>query len=193
MNYLFDMDGVLVDSREAWFRSMQEIGNISREEFEEKYWGRDLEENLRELGAERDHFCNCTLVRYVDLIDPVPGAAVVLAALEGKKALITNTTRDCTDHILERLELKKYFDTIITSDEVKKGKPDPDLLYRAMEQLGAAAEDTVVIGDSQHDIQAGRAAGCLTVGIGIEGDLKAERLKDLPSMVSQIEDRLANR
>ena len=53
MYYLFDMDGVLVDSKEAWYLSFNEAGEVSREEFEEKYWGRDMQANLEDAPACR--------------------------------------------------------------------------------------------------------------------------------------------
>jgi len=188
MYYLFDMDGVLVDSKEAWYLSFNEAGEVSREEFEEKYWGRDMQANLEELGKTRKDFCENIFPRHAEAIEPIPGVAEVLSGLEGKKALITNTTSRCTSEILETLGLAEYFDAIVTSDEVEEGKPDPSIVRRAMEELGAKPEGTLVIGDSEHDIEAGRAAGCVTIGIGVEGDYTADTLEDIPGLIRDMEN-----
>lgn len=189
MNFLFDMDGVLVDSKEAWYRSFQEIGNISREEFEDRFWGRDLQENMDELGADRKTFCDSVLVRYVEDVDPFPEAREVLSSLKGKKALITNTTSHCTAHILQSNKLDGYFDAIITSDEVENGKPDPALIYRAMEALDASPADTVVIGDSVQDMVAGGKAGCLTIGVGVQGDYTVSNIKEILEIAQKLEKK----
>ena len=187
MNVLFDMDGVLVDSKDAWFRSFQDIGEVNREEFERRYWGRDLEANVKDLGTTRAEFCETVLPRYLHEIDLVPEAKAVLSSLTGKKALITNTTSRCTARILKQHDLNGYFDAIVTSDEVDRGKPDPAIIELAMSRIGAVSDDTVVIGDSDHDIKAGKAAGCITVGIGVDADHRVERLSDLPPVLAQLE------
>lgn len=187
MDYLFDMDGVLVDSRAAWFRSFNEAGKIGEEEFEKTFWGRDLLTNIRAVGETREHFCDSILVKYIDAIETIPGAREVLSSLKGRKALITNTTSRCTDRILGEHGLLGYFDAIVTGDEVERAKPDPAIIRLAMERIGASPESTVVIGDSEQDVAAGRAAGCVTVGIGIEADYTAQTLRDLPGIVERLE------
>ncbi len=187
MNYLFDMDGVLVDSREAWFEAFRDIGGISREEFEESYWGRDLQENISELDTTRSELCDSVLTRHLGRIEPVPGAGEVLRDLEGRKALVTNTTSGCTSKILRSHGLEGLFDAVVTSDEVERGKPDPSLLQRAMLLIDAVPEETVVIGDSEEDMEAGEAAGCVTVGIGVDGAYRIESLRQLPALVKRIE------
>lgn len=193
INWLFDMDGVLVDSKEAWYRSFDETGDITREEFEQRFWGRDMKKNVEELGTTRKEFCETLFPRHADAIEPVPEAADVLSALEGKKALITNTTSRCTSEILEKLGLAGYLDMIVTSDEVEEGKPDPSIVEKAMAGLGAEPADTVVIGDSPHDIEAGRAAGCMTIGIGVEGDYTAGGLRDILRIAREIEEERKER
>jgi mannitol-1-/sugar-/sorbitol-6-phosphatase len=187
MDYLFDMDGVLVDSKSAWFRSFSEAGGVSRKEFEETFWGRELQANIRELGITKEYLCDSVLSKYLDAIALIPGAREVLSSIRGRKALITNTTSRCTDRILGEHGLLGYFDAIVTGDEVEKGKPDPAIIRLALERIGASPESTVVIGDAESDVQAGRAAGCITVGIGVEGDYTADTLRDLPEIIKRLE------
>ena len=187
MNYLFDMDGVVVDSKEAWFRLFNDIADIDRETFERRYWGRDLEANVKELGFTRAEFCRSVLPKHLDGMETVPGARDVLSALRGKKALVTNTTRRCTARILAEQGLEPFFDAVVTSDEVEMGKPDPAIIRLAIERIGADPASTVVIGDSEHDIEAGRAAGCITIGIGVDADYTVDDLKDVLRVAERLE------
>lgn len=186
MDFLFDMDGVLVDSKEAWFLAFREVGGISRDEFEERFWGRDLQTNLDELGSGKEEMCDSVLGRHLDAVEPVPGAREVLASLSGAKALVTNTTTGCTERILREHGLQNAFDAVLTSDQVTRGKPDPALLREAMERIGASPRTTVMVGDSEEDMVAGRRAGCITVGIGVQGDFTATGIADLPEITSLI-------
>jgi HAD superfamily hydrolase (TIGR01509 family) len=184
MDYLFDMDGVLVDSKEAWFRAFREVGGITRDDFEDRYWGRDLQANLDELGSGKEEMCDSVLVRHLDAVELVAGVREVLGALEGHKALVTNTTTGCTERILRDNGLDGAFHAVLTSDQVSRGKPDPALLREAMERIGASPRTTMMVGDSEEDMEAGRRAGCMTVGIGVVGDFIATSIRDLPEIAS---------
>ncbi len=105
---------------------------------------------------------------------------------------LSENTDLCTSYILETHDIKKHFDACATSAEVDEGKPDPGLITRAMNKIKASAEETIVIGDTEEDIKAGRTAGCITVGIGIDGDYRAEALCDIPQIVEIIEKKSIN-
>lgn len=186
MYFLFDMDGVLVDSKEAWYRSFRDVGNVTREEFESKYWGRDLEKNIHDLGTTRQRLCGEVFPSHSGCIELIDGAKEVLSSLDGPKALITNTTEGCTREILSSHGLEVFFEGIVTSDQVEEGKPDPSMVKAALELLGAEPGASVVIGDSPQDIEAGSRAGCITIGLGVSGDYWAEKLKDIPGIVADI-------
>ncbi len=66
---------------------------------------------------------------------------------------------------LERAGLMPLFSAVVTANDIGRPKPDPEGLYRCLERLGADAARAVYVGDSQHDIQCGRAAGARTVGV----------------------------
>ncbi|HEY0261587.1 MAG TPA: HAD hydrolase-like protein, partial [Chitinophagales bacterium] len=85
-----------------------------------------------------------------------------------KVSLDTGFSRDITDTILERLNWKNN-DTIdfsVTSDEVAKGRPHPDLIFKAMEITGFKADEIAKVGDTISDLHEGTSAGCKFV-IGI--------------------------
>ena len=189
MYYLFDMDGVLVDSKDAWFSAFNEIGGISREEFENRYWGRDLQKNIEELDTSRKKLCSRIFPKHLSCIDKIEGVEEVLTALDGPIALITNTTSKCTREILSGYGLDKYFDAMITSDQVEEGKPHPSMVRKALEELGAEPSQSIVIGDSPHDMKAGSNAGCITIGIGIKGDFRIESIRELPGLLEELAER----
>lgn len=84
-------------------------------------------------------------------------------------ALDTGFSRDIADAITERLgwSTRKLVDMVITSDEVKQGRPAPDMIFRAMELAGVQqAYEVAKIGDTVSDLEEGTSAGCRYV-IGI--------------------------
>jgi HAD superfamily hydrolase (TIGR01509 family) len=171
---LFDMDGVLFDSLNSWWKSLNEAlkkfkqETISKDQFIEEYWGFSLQKNLEKLNIEIDNkdFCNYFYKKYVDHITLFSDTKEILRKLESfPKAIITNTPKKCTMQILEKFHIKDFFDVIVTSDQIKKGKPSPDMVFKACEKLGVEVKQVVLIGDTENDVKAGRAAGCLTIGI----------------------------
>jgi phosphoglycolate phosphatase len=94
---------------------------------------------------------------------PYPG---VVEGLEHMRALrlplgcVTNKAGRFTDDLLGRTDLARFFGCVVSGDTVARKKPDPLPIRHACERLGAHAGVTLVIGDSQNDVQAARAAGC---------------------------------
>lgn len=185
---LFDMDGVLVDSLDSWWQALNhalrtfERPEISRDEFIKNYWGHDLYDNLErmKLDEEIGLFCNTTYGDHLDAIKIYPDTTATLRHLSPyKKGVITNTPKDCAWQILERFSIKGYFKTVVTSDEVSKAKPSPEIVYKACDILEVNPHDVVMIGDTISDVKAGRAAGCTVIGVGIDADYRIERLAGL--------------
>ncbi|MEJ8548252.1 HAD-IA family hydrolase [Brevibacillus borstelensis] len=79
--------------------------------------------------------------------------------------IVTGKGRRSADISLKEWGLTPYFDVVIAGDEVRNPKPDPEGIFIAMEQLGAAPDQTIFVGDSNADIMAGKAAGLVTVGV----------------------------
>lgn len=92
-----------------------------------------------------------------------PGAEEGLAAMRAqgmRLACVTNKASRYTDPLLASSGLARYFDEVVTSDRAKRRKPDPEPFLLACRELGVAASEAAVIGDSANDAEAGRAAGC---------------------------------
>jgi len=189
---LFDMDGVLVDSLESWWKALNHSldhfnhKTISRQEFIEKYWGHDLFTNLKKMNLPEEVglFCNDVYYKYVDKITLYPKAKETLEKLiKFKKSIITNTPKKCTNQILKNFDMKKYFDAVLTSSDVSIAKPDPEIVLKACKKLGVEPKDAVLIGDTDSDIKAGRAAGCKVIGVKIKGDYQIDEVSEILSII----------
>jgi len=189
---LFDMDGVLVDSLDSWWQALNHAlrtfkrPEISRDEFIGNYWGHDLYDNLErmKLDEEIGLFCNATYGDHLDDIKIYPDTKPTLQHLSPyAKGVITNTPNDCAWQVLERFSIKQYFTTVVTSDEVAKAKPSPEIVYKACDILKVKPHDVVMIGDTMNDVRAGREAGCTVIGVGIDADYRIERLAALKDLI----------
>jgi HAD superfamily hydrolase (TIGR01509 family) len=185
---LFDMDGVLVDSQDSWWHALnsalQAYGqpSLSREEFVSRFWGHDLYDNLRRLGlpSEIGQFCNRIYGQYLSNTILYPETIPTLNQLHRyPKAVITNSPRSCVEEILRHFQLLAFFQVVVTSDEVKNGKPDPELVYAACQQLQVPPSQVVLIGDTINDVLAGHAAGCPVVGLNVKADETINSLLEL--------------
>jgi phosphoglycolate phosphatase len=189
---LFDMDGVLVDSLDAWWKALNNAlrmfkhQEITREEFIHTYWGHDLKANLKRLHLNPDvaQFCNITYGDHLDYVSIYPETQATLKSLASyRKAVITNTPTDCALQILQKFDIEQYFDVIVTSDDVMKSKPDPEIVFKACELLGVDVQTVLLIGDTASDIKAAQAAGCMMVGLRIPADIMIQSLSELPLLL----------
>ena len=177
---VFDMDGVLVDTEHLW----DEVREALTEEWGGRYtpeaqeammgmssveWSRYLHEavGLREppdvINAE---VVRRMLARYETELPIVPGAveAVRRAAAAGLRlAVASSSNRELIDAVLERLGLTVLFDVTVSSEEVERGKPAPDVYIEAARRLGVEPGRCVAIEDSASGIRAAHAAGMRVV------------------------------
>ncbi len=179
---IFDLDGVLVDSEAAHFRGLAAVlAGYGFELTHEAYasllglapwdaWGR-----LRErypLSGDPDEF----LRRYVRSVEdalrttraPKDGAVELIARLRGAGLRLAVASMGAASWVaatLEGLGLAGAFDAVVTSADVRRGKPDPDVFLLAARRLGVAPSECLVIEDAPRGIEAARRAGmrCLAV------------------------------
>ncbi len=81
-----------------------------------------------------------------------------------KLALFTVNSRNSVNHVLRTFNLKRYFDAIITRDDVLKVKPNPVHLKTALNALGIKPKEAIVVGDSVWDVKSARALKVFAVG-----------------------------
>lgn len=187
---LFDLDGVLVDSADAWFQVLNDalkdfkLDSLSRKNFEKRF-GFPIERDLEDLFIGKTE--NEVVKRYDKyfrkrkaLVKLFPNVAEILEDLKKKKlktALISNSTKFIVMSILNHYNLKKYFDVVIAMEDVKHRKPSPDSVLKACELLKVKPQNAIFIGDTIIDMVAGKKAGCVTVGYKINGDYGIDKLK----------------
>ena len=189
---LFDLDGVLVKSEEAWFRAVEESGRkfrgrpVTREEFTPTF-GQGTSADIEVFGlkctaAELDAFYVAEFLKHVPSVWVNPDAAAVLRALEARgsgRALVTNSVGPIADALLAHGGLSSLLPVRATADRVEHAKPAPDLVLLACRELGVSPSQAVLVGDSRYDREAARAAGVGFVGLGIDGERRIERLSEL--------------
>ncbi len=118
----------------------------------------------------KDEALNRFLKHYSEhLLDntvPYPHVKETLSELTSyKKAVISNKRESFSKKVLDGFGLCKFFDIILGSDSVSESKPSPVPIYEVLKRTDVLKEDTVIIGDSNFDIEAGRAAGIKTIAV----------------------------
>jgi len=196
---LFDLDGVLVKSWEAWFKVVEEAGirfrgrAVTREEFAPTF-GQGTNADVKAFGfnltpAELDAFYAEQFLKHALHVWVNPEAAPLLNALRArglKLAVVTNTVTPLAHEILRAAKLESLFDLIACADQVPHAKPAPDLVLHACAKLGVATNDAWMIGDSRFDRGAANGAGVRFVGLELDGDFRVESLSQLGEDVRRI-------
>lgn len=180
-NVIFDMDGVVVDSHAAHFRTWKKFllslgKSVSDADLNFVRQGRKSQEILRfflgELPNEQvQTHCHVKDVLFrseMQGIKMLPGVQELLEDLKRSGvpiALASCGGRVRVHHLLSRLRIREYFAVVITGDEVALGKPDPEIFYKAARQLKVHPAESIVFEDSVSGIQGAKAAGMKCVGI----------------------------
>jgi len=180
---MFDMDGTLVNSRQAivssyYDASEQVLGErrpSDEGELEEILKLRGIEAFPRVAGTEDPQTLvpfseafQAAYARHQQSIPAFPGleeALQELTAMGVKLGIATSKARTRLDLDLERLGLAGYFSCTVTGDEVPNGKPAPDPIFAVAEGLGVAVENGLYVGDGENDVIAAHAAGMRAAGV----------------------------
>jgi HAD superfamily hydrolase (TIGR01549 family) len=189
---LFDLDGVLVDSLDAWWYALNDslmkykYSPISKRKFRENYWGHDLFDNLKIMGISSyvGNYCNKIYGNYLNHIKMFSDVRFTIEKLDSfRKCIITNTPKKHTYEILNYFSLKCFFEYIVTSSDVINAKPDPEIIFKACKFLEVKPINVVLVGDTLSDVRAGRKAGCTVIGIGVDADIRIKKISDLLSLL----------
>ena len=185
---LFDMDGVLIDSRgeveRIWGRLARATGRrLTEGQILRDVHGVPIETTLERLFPGLSDQDRAVFVRDVVSFEAqaeyrtLPGVDAILRALRMAgvpTALVTSGVRSKVDRVLPFLGLEGAFDAIVTADVVRRGKPDPEPYRTAAAHLGVEPGQCVVFEDSLSGLVSGAAAGAFCVGIGAaEAELRA--------------------
>lgn len=110
------------------------------------------------------------LKKLKDDLEPMNGLYEIVNDLHHKfeLAICTGAPQMFVDIILDRLKLKKYFSVVQTSDEIQRGKPDPEIYTRTVEKLDLMPNKCIVLEDSHNGALAAKKAGCYVIAIPSE-------------------------
>ena len=188
---LFDLDGTILDTNELIIQSFlhalkgRVAPDFGREHIIPKM-GTPLNQQLQEFSGLADvtplvaAYREVNLGRHDELVREFPYVAEVLDNLRRsgiRLGVVTTKIRLTTEKGLKYVGIYDYMDAIVTIDDVTNAKPHPEPVLRAMEQLGAKPEETLMVGDSTVDMESANAAGAVSVGVA--WSLKGEaRLRD---------------
>ncbi len=180
--FLIDLDGVIIDSGEfhklSWIELMKKLGvGFSEDDFKKTFGmtnstilkmflGEIPDEDVKRLSEEKERI-------YRDLakgkIKLIKGSKDFLEFIKENKrlktALVSSTPMKNIDFIFSELGIGKFFDVVISGEDVERGKPDPECYTKALNKLGVAPQKAWVIEDSQHGIYSARDAGTKCIGI----------------------------
>lgn len=175
---LFDLDGTLLDTYELIIQSFMHTfdhfvpGRFTREDCISfigpslyDTFGSVLPEKTEEMVAYYREF---NKNHHDALVREFPGVIDTVQTLYNqgyKLGIVTTKMKDTTLQGLELVNIRPYFQTIVALDDVEKTKPDAEPIYKALAELDAKPEEAIMVGDSHHDILAGKNAGTKTAGV----------------------------
>ena len=205
---IFDMDGVLVDAKEWHFEALNTAlelfgFRISQFEHHNRFDGLPTREKLRILAEEngfphalRD-FVNemkqqCLLETATRLCRPNPTHVETLSRLreEGYDlALASNSIRRSVDRLMQLTQLESLLSFTLSNEDVAEPKPSPDIYQRAIERLGYAPNECLVVEDGDYGVAAANAAGAKLLRVASVAEVNYDNVR---SRIEDLDEQAAN-
>lgn len=210
----FDLDGLMFDTEALFFRVARETleargGRFTAEMMAAMIGRRAVEaghvlQSMSGIDADPEELLGHVRDRYLAVLDtdaaPTPGLATLLDELERRslpKAVATSSRRAHAERLLGGHGFLDRFAFVLGSEDVERGKPDPEIYRKAAEGLGVAAGRLMVLEDSPAGVAAAKAAGAFVVAVPHEhsaaaglapADLIVPRL-DAPALLARLGSR----
>jgi len=199
---MFDLDGTLVDTVQDILSALNyalrlhDVKALTVKETKELVGEGVARLIEKALPADKKHLKEEAMKRFLGyysehLHDNSRDYPYVKETLEKlrhlKKAVISNKTEDLSRRLLEKLNLAQYFDLIIGSDTAGERKPSPVPVLYIISRLDASPRESLIVGDSSYDIEAGRKAGISTVAVTY-GYRPREFLKEADYLIDDIRE-----
>lgn len=179
---IFDLDGTLIDSMWVWekvdIQYLGQRGLTPPEDLEQALEGMSFTETANyfkkrfniedDVEKIKDEWRQMAWSYYVNDVVLKPGVLVFLNYLKQKGIKIgiaTSNTQTLVHGVLDKLGIKHYFDKILTSCEVQKGKPHPDIYLGVAKALGVATNQCLVFEDVPNGVKSGKKAGMDVWGV----------------------------
>ncbi|PSG90655.1 beta-phosphoglucomutase [Aurantibacter aestuarii] len=204
--FIFDLDGVIVDTAKyhylAWknlansidieFTELQneELKGVSRVKSLEKIlaWGnKTISETEFEALMKKKNEEYLNYISTMTSSEILPGVQAFLETIkEANKPIALGSASKNARYILDRVELRPYFDAIVDGNDVSTAKPNPEVFIKAAQTINCQAKECVVFEDSVSGIQAANTAQMYAVGIGeqhilFEAQIVFNDFKSMPS------------
>lgn len=199
---LWDLDGTLADSRvyhwQAWRDTMAGAGvTITDAQFAKSFGQRNdailtawlgeaaTPDRIREIGDAKEALYRTLMAR--GGIEPLPGASEWVRRLhdEGwRQAIASSAPRENVELMVRMLGIQDLIDATVSAEDVRAGKPDPEVFLTAASRLGVEPDACVVVEDAAAGVEAARRGGMRSIGVGAQSlraaDITARSLADLP-------------
>ncbi|XAK34615.1 HAD family phosphatase [Campylobacter coli] len=194
---LFDMDGVLIEAKdwhyEALNKALRLFGmEISRMEHLTTFDSLPTKDKLKMLSLEKGlplglhDFINELKQQYtMDLVyslcKPRFHHEYALSKLkeEGyKMAVCSNSVRNTIEVMMQKASLEMYLDFYISNEDVKKGKPDPEMYNKAIERMRLHPKECMIVEDNENGIKAARASGANVMIVDEVSEVNYENIKN---------------
>jgi beta-phosphoglucomutase len=200
---IFDLDGVLVDSMpthfQAWKAAFAKIAGLEIAERDvyllEGMRGMELVEKIFEQKkfsdyslARKVHDEKSRIFKAIRSSEPFEDVREMIAGMECLKAVVSGSTKNDVETILEEAFGKDRFNVIITADDIEKGKPDPSAFLEALERMKVKPKDALVVENAPLGVRAANSAG---IGCYVALNNTPLARSDFASMISQ--DRIFER
>ena len=171
---IFDLDGVLVNSMpthfQAWKAAFVKIAGLEIAERDvyllEGMRGMELVEKIFEQKKFSDHSLarkvhdeKSRIFKAIRSSEPFEGVREMIAGMECSKAVVSGSTRNDVEIILEEAFGRDGFNAIITADDIEKGKPDPSAFLEALGQMKVKSKDAAVVENAPLGVKAANNAG----------------------------------
>jgi HAD superfamily hydrolase (TIGR01509 family) len=194
----FDLDGTIVDSREAYYEAARIAFHAMGQEMPEKEAVLEIPRKLERKQPINDiikgdlrEFLNVYLNSYYSITKektkPLPNVSTTLETLSAKAKLALVTMRAFPkENIIKELEgfnIAKYFAYVVTALDTDEPKPSPEALIKCVKALDVQMCDCAIVGDSISDIRAGKAAGAKTVAVLSGIFSRQELIEEKPDLI----------
>ncbi len=181
--FIFDMDGVLVDSEALYVKVEQAICRNHGIDIPASEWDHFTgKTNQAIFSYILSNFAATSSLHVDDLIEEkrqlvksslhqtplFAGAIGFLKFIRDRfplVALTTSSSKGIQELLFSIHNLSPYFDVVVTGDQVSQGKPSPEPYLLTMEKLGVTSQEAIVLEDSDNGVLSAKAAGCLAIGI----------------------------
>lgn len=201
---LFDMDGVLIDAKEWHYESLNRALDlfgmpISRYDHLSTFDGLPTRKKLQMLSLEGGlpkelhEFINEMKQKYtMEIVQTQCKPKFIheyalsnLKSLGYKLSVCSNSVRNSVEAMMNKAALDRYLDLMVSNEDVNKGKPDPEMYLKAMEQFNLEPDECLIVEDNENGIKAAQASGAHLL---VVRDVNETNLTNILSKIKTVEE-----